>query len=117
MSESIPKYRIVKASGADEFMEKVNTLVGLGYKVHTFEPCPLEWVAYMSHSDTAFLGNAMDFVNVEFDKNREDGTPLLAKMIRDGWRSIAVYSKHVTLMKVNEDAGMTPMEVDEYYGG
>ena len=93
-----------------QFAERLNAYVEQGYKVHTFNAD--QGVALMSHSDTAFIANAVDLVNVEFDKNQADGTPLIAKMIGDGWRPIATYSKHVTLMLVSEDE-QAPSETGE----
>ena len=55
--------------------------------------------AVMSLRSSPDLQNAGDVVNVEKDTNMPDGTPMIRKMVADGWVVLSEYAKVVCLIK------------------
>jgi len=99
--EKLPKFRVVWSSASEEFESKVNALLEVGYKIRNIvvDPdLPNLYRAFMMLSGDAELSDAVDMARIELDTNKE-GTPLLAKMLREGWVVTSEYSKAVQLMK------------------
>jgi hypothetical protein len=104
MSEEISKYRIVKASQIEELEDKMNILVEQGYRYIDNMPDENNFFVIMGLRSTPDLQLAKNFVNLDIATNDPKGTPLIEKMTEEGWKSIANYSRHVTLMKVSKVA-------------
>lgn len=96
-----PRFRVVKTIRAEDFEEKVNALVDVGYKPRNVVMEPDFYRALLS-LDNSDLSEAVDMVRIELDTNQES-TPLLAKMLSEGWAITSEYSKAVQLMKVKQN--------------
>jgi len=100
MEEQKLNYRLVVSVRPDDFEAKLNALVDVGYKVREVVMEPDFYRALM-RLENADLSEAVDMVRIELDTNKES-TPLLAKMLAEGWTITSEYSKAVQLMRVKE---------------
>ena len=108
MTENESKFVIINVcvdsdARQDLFVNNLNDAYERGYDLSKFIVEGKNHIALMRLRTTPDLSRGRDFVNIDLDKNMEDGSPLIAKMLREGWTTIANYSKHVTLMKVGLD--------------
>ena len=107
MSNELPKYLIFGADDIDKLNKFINHRSDEGYKLQDIKPYQgiggTVFVVSMYLSSTPDIQNASNFVLIEFDKNTENGTPLLEKMLSEGWRPASeAFSKHIIIMKPKE---------------
>ncbi len=94
MSEQ-PKRIVVDCTDITEFEAKVNALAD--YTMEHFQYSPGKYVAVMKlKSDpTADFSGSEDLMEVPIDKvsgvDSPLGTPLIAKVLKEGWRIIGTY--------------------------
>lgn len=110
--ETTRKYRVVASNNPLDFEDGVDALVEVGYKMRGRPTMEADFYrVVMELSDSPDLADAVNMVRIELDTNKEDGTPLLEKMLREGWIVTSEYSKAVQLMKVNSLQGKTKLEM------
>ena len=107
--ETVEKYFVINTCNEDNLNKRMNDAFQQGYKCHTFSTQyeqgehpglgSTRFIALMSLSSTVDLSKAVNMVNVDLDKNTEDGTILFERYKEKGWTAIANYSKHVTMVK------------------
>ena len=101
--EKLPKYRILTAwdSHMGGLAEKVNTLVGLGYKVHTYAPL-------YTQSEVPGTGETLHHVLMSLSSSAKyDGVSNLKDvppnevdaLLADGWIVADSYSKFLRMVK------------------
>lgn len=105
--ETLPKYDTIIEVDFHKLGARINQLNQLGYKVHTCyaerHGDLLKHYALMSLSTSRSYEGATNFVAVEFERNAEDGTPLIERLLGEGWVPASdVFSKHIVLMKVKK---------------
>ena len=108
MSDNLPKYLIFGADDIDKLNKFINKRADAGYKLQDIKPYQgiggTVFIVTMYQPSTPDIQNAANFVIIEFDKNTEDGTPLLEKMLAKGWVPASeAYAKHIVLMKKREE--------------
>ena len=107
--ETVEKYFIINTCNEDNLNKRMNDAFQQGYKCHSLETQyeqgehsglgSTRFIALMSLSSSVDLSKAGNVVNIDIEKNKEDGTPLVEQFKGKGWRVIANYSKHVTMVK------------------
>ena len=102
--EGLRKYRVVLSKSSDEFEDKLNALAEAGYGIRYVDTENYPF-AVMELPDKPNITQATNFVKIELDENTKDGTPLLEKMLREGWIVISEYSKHVNIAKFSSLQG------------
>lgn len=105
MSEK-PLYIVISETRLEKFQKAINEKSREGYKIQSYQLDEKNnkqlYTAVMYLSDSAQIQNMANFVNVEKSFNTEDGTPLIEKMLKEGWVAISEYSKYVTLGELRE---------------
>ena len=97
----ISKYRIVYAPTLEKLEVEINLLVTEGYRfISQITEHHENFAVIMGLRSTPDLQMARDFVNVTKSVNDPKGSPLIAKMLQEGWVAVANYQKEVALMKV-----------------
>jgi hypothetical protein len=100
------EYFAFSASTLPDFNEVLNRKAKEGYRLQCYQVdndgTYIRHYGVMYLSQTQQLQEAVNIVNIDKDKNTVDGTPLVAKMISEGWRILENYSKHVALIKLGE---------------
>ena len=105
MSGELEQYEVVKCNSDSEFKRILNEMYSMGYKVlesgHVWETerFETEWWAVLYQSKSEDVRNATNAVIVEFDKNTEDGTPLIEQFTGRGWFIVDTFSKHCVMLQ------------------
>jgi len=97
-------YRVVHAVKPDDFEVKLNALADAGYKEREVVMLPDFYRAVMRLNADPDLKGTVDMVRITLDSDQES-TPLLAKMLAEGWVISSEYSKAVQIRKANSLQG------------